>query len=71
MGTKIKDVELVYELTGEEKIPVSNGSDQPAAISVNQVEDKILNKLPRMLVIDFNNSDRESDYYQEIYSIID
>lgn len=71
MGTKIKDVELVYELTGEEKIPVSNGSDQPAAISVNQVEDKILNKLPRMLVIDFNDSDHEPAYYQEIYSIID
>jgi hypothetical protein len=32
---KIKDVELLKEITGNEKIPVSNGSEQPATITVN------------------------------------
>lgn len=41
MGIKIKDVELLKEITGNEKIPVSNGSDQPATITVNQILENI------------------------------
>lgn len=37
---KIKDVELLKEITGNEKIPVSNGTDKPATITVNQILEK-------------------------------
>lgn len=37
---KIKDVPLVESLTGQEKIPVSDGSGSPKAISVQQILDK-------------------------------
>lgn len=39
-GIKIKDAALVNKLTGLEKIPVSNGSGQPAAVTINQILDK-------------------------------
>jgi hypothetical protein len=32
---KIKDAELLNQLTGEERIPVSNGSDKPTAVTIN------------------------------------
>lgn len=38
---KIKDAGLLKEITGNEKIPVSNGSDKPATITVNQILDKV------------------------------
>lgn len=38
---KIKEVQVVQNINGTEKIPVSNGSGQPAAITVNQILDKI------------------------------
>lgn len=37
---KIKDVPLVESLTGQEKIPVSDGSGSPKAINVQQILDK-------------------------------
>ena len=37
---KIKDAELLKQITGNEKIPVSNGSDAPATITVNQILEK-------------------------------
>lgn len=40
MGTKIKDAQLLESITGEERIPVSNGSDKPATITVNQILEK-------------------------------
>lgn len=36
---KIKDVPLVGTITGQEKIPVSNGSGIPIAITVQQILD--------------------------------
>lgn len=36
---KIKDVPLVSTITGQEKIPVSNGSGKPVAITVQQILD--------------------------------
>ena len=36
---KIKDVPLVGTITGQEKIPVSNGSGKPVAITVQQILD--------------------------------
>ena len=38
---KIKDVSLVSEVTGNEKIPVSNGSGKPAAVTIKQILDKV------------------------------
>lgn len=35
--TTIKDAPIVEQLMGTEKIPVSNGSDKPAAVTVNQI----------------------------------
>lgn len=37
---KIKDAELLKQLTGEERIPVSNGSGKPTAVTINQILDK-------------------------------
>lgn len=37
---KIKDVNLVTNVTGNEKIPVSNGSGKPAAVTINQILEK-------------------------------
>lgn len=53
MGIKIKDVELLKEITGNEKIPVSNGSEQPATITVNQILEKVPTKVSQ-LENDFN-----------------
>lgn len=38
---KIKDAELLKQLTGEERIPVSNGSGKPTAVTVNQILEKV------------------------------
>lgn len=38
MGVKIKDAELVKEVTGEERIPVSDGSGQPKAMTTEQMK---------------------------------
>ena len=35
--TTIKDAPIVEQLMGTEKIPVSNGSGKPAAVTVNQI----------------------------------
>lgn len=37
----IKDAPLINNVSGTEKIPISNGSDKPAAITVNQILDKV------------------------------
>lgn len=38
---KIKDVALVTNVNGDEKIPVSNGSGKPAAVTINQILEKV------------------------------
>ena len=38
MGIRIKDAELVKQITGNEKIPVSDGSDKPRTVNVNQIK---------------------------------
>ena len=37
----IKDAPLINNISGTEKIPVSDGSGKPAAITVNQILDKV------------------------------
>ena len=37
----IKDAPLINNVSGTEKIPVSNGSNKPAAITVNSILDKV------------------------------
>lgn len=37
MGTKIKDAELISKVTGEERIPVSDGSGKAKAVRLSQV----------------------------------
>lgn len=37
----IKDAPLINNVSGAEKIPVSDGSGKPAAITVNQILDKV------------------------------
>ena len=39
MGVKIKDAELVKKVTGNERIPVSDGSNTPKTVSVSQIKD--------------------------------
>lgn len=41
MGIKIKDAQLVIRVTGEEKIPVSDGSGQPRAVTTEQIKEYI------------------------------
>lgn len=39
MGIRIKDAELVKKVSGKEKIPVSDGSDMPKAVSAGQLKE--------------------------------
>ena len=36
---KIKDVNLINNVTGTEKIPVSAGTDAPATVSLDQIKE--------------------------------
>lgn len=40
MGVSIQQAPLLEQISGTEKIPVSNGSDKPVAITVNQILEK-------------------------------
>lgn len=39
MGMTIKDAPLVEQLSGEEKIPISDGSGEPKAVNINQIKE--------------------------------
>jgi hypothetical protein len=64
---KIKEVQVVQNVNGTEKIPVSNGSGQPAVITVNQILDKVDNKISEVI----DGAPETLDTLKEIADIIE
>lgn len=48
---KIKDVNLINNVTGTEKVPVSAGTDAPATVSLDQIKEFIVTSDEIMSVI--------------------
>lgn len=64
MGIRIKDAELVSEVTGAERIPLSDGSGQPKAVSTEQLKEYIgVNEGDDNVQSDWAETDPESDAY--------
>lgn len=72
---KIKDAELLKQITGNEKIPVSNGSDAPATITVNQILEKKTKTSTNILEITYDELKNLKDNSQLVpeqkYRMID
>lgn len=63
MGVKIKDAELVKEVTGEERIPVSDGSGQPKAMTTEQMKGFVgVDKVTEQTVTDWGFTKNKGDY---------
>lgn len=64
MGVKIKDAQLVEQVTGNEKIPVSDGSGSPKAVTTEQLKDYIgVNEGDSNVQSDWNETDPTSDAF--------
>lgn len=62
MGVKIKDAQLVEQVTGNEKIPVSDGSGLPGAVTTEQIKE-FIGKGDDNVQSDWNESDPTSDAF--------
>jgi len=63
MGIAIKDAQLVEQVTGNEKIPVSDGSGQPRAVTTEQIKEYIGNGGDDNVQSDWNETDPTSDAF--------
>lgn len=63
MGITIKDAQLVGQVTGNEKIPVSDGSGEPRAVTTEQIKDYIGNGGDDNVQSDWNETDPTSDAF--------
>lgn len=63
MGTSIKDARLVGQVTGGEKIPVSDGSGEPRAVTTGQIKEYIGNGGDDNVQSDWNETDPTSDAF--------
>lgn len=64
MGITIKEAQLVEQVTGKEKIPVSDGSGQPKAVTTEQIKDYIgANEGDDNVQSDWNETDPTSDAF--------
>jgi hypothetical protein len=62
MGITIKEAQLVEQVTGEEKIPVSDGSGLPKAVTTEQIK-KFIGKGDDNVQSDWNETDPNSDAF--------
>ena len=63
MGIAIKEAQLVEQVTGKEKIPVSDGSGLPKAVTTEQIKEYIGNGGDDNVQSDWNETDPTSDAF--------
>lgn len=64
MGITIKDAELVMQVKGTEKFPVSDGSGNAKAVTTEQIKDYIVKNIDvNHVQADWNEEDEKSDAY--------
>lgn len=62
MGIAIKDAQLVSQVTGKEKIPVSDGSGEPKAVTTEQIKE-FVGRGNSNVQSDWNEENPNSDAY--------
>ena len=64
MGITIKDAELVRQVKGTEKFPVSDGSGNAKAVTTEQIKDYVVKNIEvNHVQSDWNEKDEKSDAY--------